>query len=197
LPDSLFELFDDYAIRFARGENPDPVPYLDRAGSESSVLAEMIDRFLQWAPPPTADETAVRMMQAWLSGEPPLRELRVERGVRVDEIVGRLAATFNVDVAQVGKVRRYVQRLERGALDTGHVDWRVFEELAAILRTSASTIRNWARPPRSQLSAAPAYRSDPEPPVAPAVARATDDEWDAVDELFMGSKPRRKSSGPC
>jgi hypothetical protein len=189
LPDALLELFDDYATSYARGENPDPLPFLDRAGPNSDALADMIDQFLQWAPPPSADETAVSMMQAWLAGEPPLRELRVKRGVRVDEIVSWLAAAFNVDIAQVGKLRRYVQRLERGALDAGRVDGRVFEQLAAILRTSAPTIRSWARPPRSQLSAAPAYRAEAEPPVAPAVARATDDEWDAVDELFAGPKP--------
>ena len=189
MPDALFELFDDYAIRYVRGEQPDPVSYLDRAGGNSDVLAEMIDQLLQWAPPPRADDAAVILMQAWLSGEPPLRELRVERGVRVEDVVGRLSTSFDVDVAQVGKLRRYVQRLERGALDAGRVDGRVFEELAAILRTSASTIRSWARSPRGQLSAAPAYRAEDEPLVAPAIASAADNDWDAVDELFVGSKP--------
>jgi hypothetical protein len=117
LPDPLFDLFDEYAVRYARGEQPDPVLYLDRAGDDAEALAEMIDRFLQWAPPSSPDDVAVALMRAWLAGEPPLRELRVQRGLRVEDVVRQLSADFDVDVAQVGKLRRYFQRLERGALD--------------------------------------------------------------------------------
>ncbi len=66
-----FALFDDYAVRYARGEHPDPVPYLERAGDHAGELARMLDAFLQWAPPPSPDEAAVTLMQAWLAGEPP------------------------------------------------------------------------------------------------------------------------------
>lgn len=175
-------------MRYARGEEPDPVLYLDRAGDDADALAEMIDRFLQWVPPPAPDEVAVALMQAWLAGEPPLRELRVERGLRVDDVVRQLSAEFDIDVAHVAKLRRYFQRLERGALDAGRVDRRVFETLAAALQTSASTLRSWAGAPRGAQTAAPAYRGDREPTVAPAVPLVGDEGWDEVDELFLGPR---------
>jgi len=188
LPDPLFELFDEYAVRYARGEQPDPVLFLDRAGDDADALAEMIDRFLQWVPPPALDDVAVALMQAWLAGEPPLRELRVKRGLRVEDVVRQLSAEFDVDVAHVGKLRRYFQRLERGGLDAGRVDRRVFEALAAALQTSASTLRSWASAPRRAQTAAPAYRGAREPTVAPAVPLAEDEGWDGVDELFLGPR---------
>ena len=188
MPDPLFELFDEYAVRYARGEQPDPVFYLDRAGDDADPLAEMIDRFLQWVPPPSPDEVAVALMQAWLAGEPPLRELRVTRGLRVEDVVRQLSAEFDVDVALIGKLRRYFQRLERGALDAGRVDRRVFEALAAALETSASTLRSWASAPRGAQTAAPAFRGEREPTVAPAVPLAENEGWDDVDELFLGPR---------
>jgi hypothetical protein len=188
LPDPLFDLFDEYAVRYARGEQPDPVLYLDRAGDDAEALAEMIDRFLQWAPPSSPDDVAVALMRAWLAGEPPLRELRVQRGLRVEDVVRQLSADFDVDVAQVGKLRRYFQRLERGALDPGRVDRRVFEALAAALQASASVLRSWASAPRGAQTAAPAYRGDREPTAAPAVPPAEDEGWDEVDELFLGPR---------
>jgi hypothetical protein len=191
LADVPFALFDDYAVRYARGEHPDPVPYLERAGDHAGELARMLDAFLQWAPPPSPDEAAVTLMQAWLAGEPPLRELRVRRGMRVDDVVGELAAQLGVDVGLSGKLRRYFQRLERGSLDVERVDRRVFEALAMALRTSSSILRSWARAPRGdQTLAAPAYRTEREPTVAPALPVGDDERWDYVDELFLGRETR-------
>jgi hypothetical protein len=147
----------------------------------------MLDTFLQWAPAPMPDEIAVTLMQAWLAGEPPLRELRVKRGLRVEDVVGQLAAQFDVDLAHRAKLRRYFQRLERGALDIGRVDRRLLEALAATLQASASSLRGWASAPRGEQAAvAPAYRGEPEPTVAPGVPLAADESWDEVDELFLG-----------
>jgi hypothetical protein len=189
VPDPLSELFDEYAVRYARGEQPDPVLYLDRAGDSANALAQMIDRFLQWAPPPAPDEVAVALMGAWLAGEPPLRELRVKRGLRVDDVVHQLSAEFDVDLALTGKLRRYFQRLERGALETGRVDGRVFEALAEALQTSAAMLRTWASAPRAaQASVAPAFRGEPEPTVASSGPPAREETWDEVDELFLGPR---------
>jgi transcriptional regulator with XRE-family HTH domain len=189
LADKLFELFDEYAVRYARGEQPDPCAYLERAGNEADALAEMLDRLLQWAPAPAPDEIAVTLMQAWLAGESPLRELRVQRGLRVEDVVGQLAMQFDIDLAHTGKLRRYFQRLERGALDVGRVDSRVLETLAAVFQTTVSMLRGWASPPRgAQVADAPAYRNVREPTVAPAVPLAADESWDEVDELFLGPR---------
>lgn len=187
MADTLFDLFDDYAVRYARGEHPDPVAYLEQAGGHAEALAGMLDAFLQWAPPPNPDEAAVTLMQAWLAGEPPLRELRVRRGIRVDDVVDQLVAQLGVDVGLSGKLRRYFQRLERGSLDVERVDRRVFDALAMALRTSSSILRSWARVPRGdQTLAAPAYHTEREPAVAPALPVGDDERWDFVDELFLG-----------
>jgi hypothetical protein len=187
LPDVLFDLFDEYALRYVRGEAPDPVPYLDRAGDQAGVLGEMLDRFLQWAPVPGADALTVMLMQAWLEDESPLRELRVQRGVRVDEVVGQLSTDLQLEPEHQGKLRRYFQRLERGGLDVRHVDARVFESLSHSLQFSASALRSWANAPRVRLvEAAPAFRDERRTKIPPAVPRAAAEEWDEVDELFLG-----------
>lgn len=187
MADALFKLFDDYAVRYARGEHPDPLPYLDDAGERADELARMLDAFLQWAPPPTPDEAAVPLMQAWLAGEPPLRELRVHRGVRVDDAVAALAAQLGIEVGMTGKLRRYFQRLERGSLDVDRVDQRVFDALAAVLHTSRSVLTSWANARRGdQPLASPAYRAEREPTVAPSLPVREDEDWDEVDRLFIG-----------
>jgi hypothetical protein len=187
LDNELFDLFDDYAVRYARGEHPDPVRYLEQAGERADELAQMLDAFLQWAPPPTPDDAAVTLMQAWLVGQPPLRELRVSRGLRVEELVGQLGSQLGLDVSLSGKLRRYFQRLERGSLDVDRVDQRVFDVLSTALHTSSSTLRSWAHVPSGdQPLAAPAFRAEREPTVAPAVPVADDEGWDEVDELFLG-----------
>jgi hypothetical protein len=189
LADLLFRLFDEFAVRYARGEHPDPLPYLEQAGERQDELATMLDAFLQWAPVPAPSEAAVRLMEAWLVGEPPLRELRVQRGVRVEDVVEALASQLDVDVTLRGKLRRYFQRLERGALNVDCVDLRVYDVMAAVLRSSRATLLSWARAPQSEgPTAAPAYRADREPTVAPAIAIAEQEDWDAVDELFLGRR---------
>jgi hypothetical protein len=189
LADLLFRLFDDYAVRYARGERPDPLPYLEQAGELEDELATMLDAFLQWAPPPAPDETAVALMEAWLAGEPPLRVLRVQRGVRVDEVVEALAEQLDVDVTLRGKLRRYFQRLERGVLDVERVDVRVFDVLAEVFRSSQASLVTWAHAPQSgKTAAAPSYRADREPTVAPAIPVADQEGWDVVDELFLGRR---------
>jgi hypothetical protein len=187
LAETLFKLFDEYAVRYARGEHPDPVAYLDQAGEEAGELARMLDAFLQWAPPPTLDAASVLLMQAWIAGDPPLRELRVQRGMRVDDVAADLTARLGIDVGLTGKLRRYFQRLERGSLDVACVDHRVFEALAIIFQTTRAVLVSWANAPRSDgPAAAPAYRSDREPTVAPAVPLAEGEDWDEVDQLFLG-----------
>jgi hypothetical protein len=189
LANVLFDLFDEYAVRYARGEAPDPVPYLDRAGDQAEVLREMLDRFLQWAPVPAADELMLTLMQAWLEDESPLRELRVQRGMRVDEVVDQLSTDLELEPEHQGKLRRYFQRLERGALDVRPVDARVFESLAHSLQFPASALRSWANAPgRGFLEAAPAFRDERQTKTAPAVPRAAAEEWDEVDELFIGPR---------
>lgn len=194
MSDLVFELFDEFAIRHARGEHPDPVEYLDRAGDQEAELADLLDVFLEWAPTRTADPSALLMMNAWLAGEPPLVALRVDRGVRVDDVVEELAEQLELVASKRTKVRRYTQRLEQGFLDPGRVDRRVFEILASRLGVSWSTLSAWASPPLRRGSAAePAVmlRSDdlsPSDSLPSAPMKPVAEDWDEVDEIFLGSK---------
>ena len=53
-------LFDEFAIRRARGERPDIDDYLDRAGDAAAELADLIEGLLMSAPTPApAPEDAV------------------------------------------------------------------------------------------------------------------------------------------
>ena len=129
-----------------------------------------------------------------MRASPPLVALRVDRGVRVDDVVEELAEQLELVTSKRAKVRRYTQRLEQGFLDPSRVDRRVFEILASRLGVSWSTLSAWASPPLRPGSAAePAVMlraSDLSPsdslPSAPMKPVAED--WDEVDEIFLGSK---------
>lgn len=133
---------------------------------------------------------------AWLEDESPLRELRVQRGMRVDEVVDQLSTDLELEPEHQGKLRRYFQRLERGALDVRRVDARVFESLAHSLQFSPSALRSWANTPRrGLLEAAPAFRDERQTKTTPAVPRAAAEEWDELDELFIGPRAGTSSRG--
>jgi hypothetical protein len=184
LADDVITLFDEYAVRFARGEAPDAREYLERAGPGREALAELIDRYLAEVAPREPDEDLVAAFAAWAGGEPPLLELRVRRGVRRDAIVDAILARFALPQAKRAKVGRYVHRLETGLLDPRGVDRGVLEAWASALRARADDLLAW-RPPGAEEAASPAYLRSAAaaveldlPPPAPA------DEWDEVDELF-------------
>src|SRR5438094_7078845 len=83
----LFELFDEYAAAYARGERPEADEYLARAGNERDQLASLLDEFLRRSPVPSPTEDERRLLGLMLAEEPPLLSLRVERGLRVDDVV--------------------------------------------------------------------------------------------------------------
>ena len=184
-------LFDEFAVRRARGERPDVGEYLERAGEGADELRELLDRLLASTPPPEPDPDAVAAMQAWLAGEPPLLELRVRRGLRRDDVVGSLVTRLGLDPAKREKVKRYYHRLENGLLDPSRVDRRVLDALSETLRARVEDLGVWRTPP---LDAAMHYvRADAEqaaPVFEPRAAAEADEERDEVDELFTGGGDR-------
>src|SRR3954454_16281167 len=100
MTDATFTLFDEFAARFARGDDANVRDYLDRAGSAGVELAAMIDAFLARAEPPAPDEEAIDVARALVAGHPPLLELRKRRGIRVDEIVDTLVSALKIDKAK-------------------------------------------------------------------------------------------------
>lgn len=179
------ELFDEYTARFARGEHPDPVVFLDRAGQERDELREMIDGFLRTAPPPEPTPEMVEVFAAWMEGESPLLELRRSKGARRDDVIDALVAELGIDRSKRGKVAEYYHRMESGLLSLARVDGRVFAALAKALGVRLSDL---------------AFPGPPAAPAASAYLRSTaaaaevlqmslgtgadESDGDEVDELF-------------
>ena len=185
MAEDVYRLFDDYAVRYARGERPDARAYLTRAGDGADELADLLDRFLAAAPPPPVDDDLVAAFQAWLAGDPPLLELRVRRGLRRDEVVDGLIERLSLDRGKREKVKRYYHRLETGLLEPSGVDRRVFEALGEALRARVEDLLAWRPRP---LEAAAYLRADAAVPPPPAPAdvheRAAAEEPDEIDALF-------------
>ena len=194
----VFALFDDYAARFARGEQPDAREYLSRAGEGADELAAMIDRWLAVAPPPPPGEESVALARAWVEGQPPLLELRTRRGLRRRDVVADLIKLLGLDMAKRDKVTAYYHQLEGGLLEPRTVDRRVWAALARTLRARVEDLVAWR--PRPMPRAEPAFYRAEEPmavmaapAAAPPEARHREPEApDEIDELFGGSSPRQQ-----
>ena len=187
MPESVHDLFDEWAARYRRGEHPGLREYLDRAGVDRDVLAALADRFLQAAPAPEPDEERVALARAWVEGEPPLLALRVRRGLRRAQVVAALMGALGLDPAKRDKVRRYYHELEAGVREPRRVDPSVLEALAATLKVGVSDLLAWR--PHATAAVKPAYlRVDASlvaPDAAPrGVLRPAEEEPDEVDRLF-------------
>ena len=188
--DLVLDLFDEFAQRFARGESPAVPEYIERAGDRGDELANMLNRFLATAPPPQPSAERVEMMRAWIAGQPPILELRKQRGLTRDVVVERLLGLLGLRAERRAKVRGYYHELETGLLEPRGVDRRVWEALGQVLGASVSDLAGW-RPRR--IEGAPAFRVRPDEfAVSDAVLSAPmsaplPPEEDEVDRLFTGA----------
>ena len=149
------QLFDEWAASYARGENPDPLSYLERAGLHADDLSRLMDGFLRLAPRNEPSEETLVLARAWISGASPLVELRASRGVRREEVVEAVMKEFKLDPERRAKVKRYYHELESGLLDPAGLDQRLADLLARTLRSTRDAIVSWRPRP---LAAGPAYR---------------------------------------
>lgn len=129
-PESLFE---EFARRYHRGEHPDPIAYLLRAGSDADALTGMIDAFLILAPTPMPDAQLVAALTAWARGDAPMVTLRHGRHLTIDAVVAHLRDALEIPERLVGHLKDLYQRLEGGLLDASRIDRRVLTALAEIL----------------------------------------------------------------
>ena len=188
LADDVLTLFDEFAVRWARGEAPDAREYRERAGPVADELAELLDRFLVSAPPGEPEPELAGSFAAWAAGEPPLLALRVRRGVRRDEIVTAIVERFALAQAKRAKVGRYVHRLETGLLDSRGVDRGVLETWADVLRARVEDLLAWRPLPAKRADAAYLRTSEFADASFSLSARAEPEQRDEVDELFTGAK---------
>jgi hypothetical protein len=151
-------LFDDFALRYVRGERPDVRDYLERAGAERDELGTLIDRFLQAVPAHEPSEEDVVLMQARLEGEPVLLVLRKRRKLSRAAVVDALVSALGIDVAKQAKVGRYYHELETDQLDPHRVDRKVWDALGEFLEANARTLAGVRlAPPPAPMTA---YRRD-------------------------------------
>lgn len=188
MDDRVLALFEDFAAARARGERPDPGPYLARAGDGEADLAGMIIAHVRSAPTPAPAAEVVAMMDALVQGEPPLLGARLHRRLTVDAVVAALLASLGIDAARRAKVKRLYQRLEGGLIDAGRIDPRLASAIGDALgirpRDVALGPLPVETPPGSSLRFArvadPAVALDATGPASPVA----DDAPDEIDRLF-------------
>jgi hypothetical protein len=181
----LFELFDEYAAAYARGERPQAREYLARAGPQADELARLIDEFLQRSPTAEPDGETMMIVGALVEGHPPLLELRVQRGLRREQVVDALVRLLGLDVNKEEKVAGYYHQLEGGLLEPRGVDRRVWDALAETFKTRVDDLVTWRPQP---AEAAPAYLRGggaPAEMAAPPGQASTKVERDEIDDLFL------------
>ena len=179
--DPVTELLDEFIVRYRRGEDPDLRDYLARAGERADELGLLVEGVLRAVPPPEPSEESVALARAWVAGQPPLLELRVERGLTREAVVDLLREGLGLAPERREKLRLRYHQLETGQLEPAPVDKRVWQALADALRVRVEELRSWARPV-AQLEAQPMFRRESS---ASYVAIPEQQEPpDEVDRLF-------------
>lgn len=122
-----------------------------------------------------------------------LKAMRNARGIEPDDVVGRLAADFEVrgEEGRLALARDY-HRLETGKLLGSKLSRRLLGSLAAIFEVDPAEVRAAARP----AARSPTLRSAPAmgrsggaqipSPSPPSAARPPDPEVELVERLFYG-----------
>ncbi len=80
VPEQVAQLFDEYADAYARGERPRAEEYLARAGGQADELAGLLERFVRRRRRASPTRRTVALIEAWLTGEPPLARPAREPG---------------------------------------------------------------------------------------------------------------------
>lgn len=202
--DSMLDLFDEYASAYVRGERPDVLAFVERAGAEAEAFARLVDAFLQAAPLLAADALDAARIDARIEGEPALLSLRKRLRLGLDEVAGRLGDALGLTGKAALLLERRYQQLELGQLDPAPVQERVWTGLRAVFGVDVRVLvgvpapvpvslkspkaafarkkesAEWARQLDLDQSAL-ADALSPAPAAAPAPAR---DEASEIDRLF-------------
>ncbi len=178
-------LFDDFALRRARGDRPDIDDYLGRAGGDADELADLIEGLLMCTASPEPSPESVVIVRAILDGRPPLQALRTAKGRRRDDVVGRIRQALGTPERLRERLRDRYHELESGLLDLRGVDGRVLDAVAAALGMRAADLPAW-----QPLQMADAHEA------APVWARSTEPvlELDVVMSLDAMAAPDPEAS---
>jgi|SRR5215210_140441 len=189
MPD-VAQLFDEWAAALGRGERPDALSFIRRAGAGADELATMMDRYLRARPRTEPDPETVELARAWLEGNAPLVQLRVRRGVTRDAVVDAVLEEFSLGPDRRAVVKRYYHELESGRLDPARLSRQLLDLLTRVLETPAASILAWRPRPLDVAPALRAARSVAADAVFETAARARapapDDE--EVRALFISER---------
>lgn len=186
-------LFDEFAVRYARGEHPDVREYLERAGPERQELGRLLDRFLEAVPARATSEEEIVLMHARLEQQPPILLLRLRRKLGREAVVAALVRQLRLDPGKSGKVGGYYHDLEVGNLDPEPVDRRVWDVLADVLEANVRGLAGYrpeAPPPAAAYLREPSGMQAKLSERAAAPAAPADEGPDEIDRLFTGSGER-------
>jgi hypothetical protein len=177
------KLFDEFAAEHARGDRPDVGAYLDRAGEQADELGLLIDRYLQAVPAQPPDEETILLLQARVDRVQPLVAARVRRGLKLRELAERLRDALGLGLGLHGRVEEAYSDLERGQLDAGRVDERVWNALRELLDLDARRLAAGSTPaPAGGAVYTRLGDRGWEPAATPPAGSAR--ESDEVDRLF-------------
>lgn len=198
------------------GERPDVDEYLARVDeAERGELADQLISFMSFAPTPEYSDEALAAIRAEpivaqtslaagdRAGLLPtlLTRLRSRFGLGTREVAHELVATLDLPADTEAKTAGYLERLERGELDSTRVSRRVFDALARLFRVprdeleGAADLRGgFAAMP---AMAAPVFRADKDAAadvsehlevLADALEAPGGEGRDEVDDLFLGGR---------
>jgi hypothetical protein len=165
MSDPVLALLEEFAARRARGERPDPLDYLRRAGDDADGLARQIDRLVQSVPPPPPAAEDVTRMRALVDAEPPLLSLRLAQRVRVRDVVDAVLIALALPAAAADRVRERYHELEVGLLDPARLDGRLRAALAAALGVVEDALPQAPSPPAAEAAGGIAPMGRPRGPV--------------------------------
>ena len=153
----LERLIEQFKADYEAGRPTDVLAFLDQVPAEKrQELAEMLDLYLMDAPrrrwdpaafegsPAQAAVERVHESIEGVSGSWPelLPQLRNHARIKRSDLVKRLAAALGFEAEpQVEKIGAYYHQMEHGTLPSTGVSARVIEALAAIVDSTAETIR--------------------------------------------------------
>jgi transcriptional regulator with XRE-family HTH domain len=120
-----------------------------------------------------------------LAGE--LRSARLARGLTRSSLADALSASLGV-AARAAKVKRYYADLENGLLDPRGISERAFRAIADIVGISHDRLTHLRGSWRPTSEAASPVFARTTGEAALTDATASQDEWDEVDEIFIGRR---------
>ena len=196
------QILGEFIAAWNAGQRPRLARYLERVPPEQrDELGEQIETFLLLAPEPaydertwaemTADRTVASVAEASMTPEPwpsLLPRLRERAGLSIAAVAERLG----VGPPLRDKAELRLEQMESGTVDPRRVSRPLLERLGTILGVPASAL-DW-RGGGPAASAAALYRGTAGSPEAQRLDLLADallsdaDEWDEVDELFLGGR---------